>query len=127
MAGADVEFRVDEAAIRRLLESPAGPVGDYLAGIGRRVYTEARRIAPVSPHGSHGRQPGYLQSRIKWALGRDSRGLYAEVASMARTSDGRGFPYGHAQELETLHGRGGHRIKTTPHLVPALESIIGSL
>lgn len=121
------DVTLDEAAIERLLTSPAGPVGEYLATLGRRVTAVAKNLAPISPKGSHGRPPGYLKINIGWEIGRDGSGLYVDIASPARTGDGRDFPYGLAQNLENLRGRGGHHIRTTPHLVPALESVLGSL
>lgn len=118
---------LDERALQQFLTSPAGPVGQLLATLGARVAQSAKRHAPVSPHGSHGRGSGYLRSRIGWEVKRDRRGLHVDITSPARTGDGRDFPYGYAQSLEVLHGRGGHRIKTTPHLQPALREIVSQL
>lgn len=121
------DVTLDDDAIEKLLTSPAGPVGEYLATLGRRVTAVARNLAPVSPRGSHGRPPGYLKTQIGWQLGHDAQGLYVDVMSPARTGDGRDFPYGLAQSLEELRGAHGGRIKTTPHLQPALRLIIEAL
>lgn len=119
------DVRVDEAAIRDLA-GPAGPVARYLAGGAQTVTQEAKRLAPVSPRGSHGRRSGYLRSQIGWVIGADDRGLYVDVASPARTGDGRDAPYGLFQNIPNLMGRAhnGRRypITTTPHLAPALDA-----
>jgi hypothetical protein len=118
------DVRLDEAAIRDLA-SPAGEVARYLARGAQIVTQSAKRRAPVSPSGSHGRRSGYLRSDIGWVIGHDGDGLYVDVASPARTGDGRDAPYGLFQNIPNLRGRArnGSRypIKTTPHLVPALE------
>lgn len=114
---------VDERAIRDLA-TPAGPVARYLARGAQRVTQGAKRRAPVSPRGSHGRRSGYLRSEIGWLIGTDSDGLYVVVASPAQTNDKRAAPYGLFQNLPTLYGRARngrrYRITTTPHLIPAL-------
>lgn len=116
--------RVDESAIRDLA-SPAGPVARYLARGAQQVTQGAKRRAPVSPRGSHGRRSGYLRSQIGWVIGEDAEGLYVAVASPARTPAPREAPYGLFQNLSPLYGRtrAGRRypIRTTPHLVPALD------
>jgi hypothetical protein len=115
---------VNEAAIRDLA-SPAGPVARYLARGAQTVTQGAKRRAPVSPRGSHGRRSGYLRSEIGWVIERDSEGLYVAVASPAQTNDKRAAPYGLFQNIPTLYGRARngkrYRIRTTPHLVPALD------
>ena len=128
MAGArGGDVTIDERALEEFLTSPAGPVGRYLATIAQRVTQSSKRMAPVSPHGSHGRESGHLRSVIGWQIGRDGRGLYADIGSPARTADGRNAPYGLFQNIPNLRGAHGHAIRTTPHLVPALREIIGSL
>ena len=118
---------LDDREIDRLLNSPAGPVAEYLSTLGRRVHAVARNLAPISPHGSHGRAPGYLKIRIDWELKHDARGPYVDISSPARTGDGRDFAYGAAQNVENLRGAHGGRIRTTPHLVPALHYVLESL
>lgn len=119
------EVRVDESAIRDLA-SPAGAVARYLATGAQQVTQEAKRLAPVSPHGSGGRPSGFLRSQIGWAIGHDAQGLYVDIASPALTAGPRKAPYGLFQNIPQLQGRtrGGRRypIRTTPHLVPALEA-----
>lgn len=114
--------RVDEAAIRDLA-SPAGPVARYLAKGGQAVTKEAKRLAPTSPHGSGGRRSGYLRSEIGWVVDTDAEGLFVAVFSPARTARRRA-PYGLFQNLPVLYGRTRHgrryRIRTTPHLAPAM-------
>jgi hypothetical protein len=122
--GAFGEIRIDEAAIRDL-SSPAGPVARYLARGAQRVTQGAKRRAPVSPRGSGGRRSGYLRSEIGWTIGTDREGLWVAIMSPATTSDRRRAPYGLFQNIPTLYGRArnGRRypIKTTPHLIPALQ------
>lgn len=118
---------LDDRAIELLLTSPAGPVGEYLGRLGQRVAASARRRAPISPTGSHGRRPGHLRGEIRFEVHHDVRGVYVDILSPARTGDARNFPYGAAQNVEFLRGAHGGRIKTTPHLQPALYEIIGSL
>jgi hypothetical protein len=114
--------RVDEAAIRDLA-SPAGPIARYLARGAQAVTQGAKRRAPVSPHGSGGRRSGYLRSQIGWVIGTDAGGLYVAIGSPAQTS--RGAPYGLYQNIPVLYGRARngrrYRIRTTPHLIPALD------
>lgn len=125
--GGRADVNVDEAALQRFLSGPAGPVGRVLAQLGQRGTQIAKRRAPVSPHGSHGRGSGYLRSQIGWSMHRDARGLYVDISSPARTGDGRNAPYGLFQSLSNLRGAHGGRIKTTPHLQPALRELIESL
>lgn len=107
--------RIDwnEAEFERLL-GDNGPVVAWLQNSGGRVTQEAKRLAPTSPDGSHGRPSGYLRSQIGFRLGRDSRGPYVDIESPATTPDGK--PYGLFQEVGTVQG---HRF--TPHLRPALD------
>lgn len=118
------DVRVDESAIRDLA-SPAGDVARYLARGAQAVTQGAKRRAPTSPHGSHGRRSGYLRSQIGWLIDIDSEGLYVAVASPALTGDRRAAPYGLFQNIPTLYGRTRHGksypIRTTPHLIPALD------
>lgn len=121
------EVLIDHAALERFLTTPTGPVGEYLADKGRQVYTVARNMAPISPRGSHGRGPGYLRTQIAWELLLGADGLFVSVTSPARTNDNRRAPYGAYQNVPDLRGRGGHRIRTTPHLEPALRYVFETL
>lgn len=115
--------RVDEAAIRQL-GGPAGDIARYLAHGAQVVTQGAKRRAPTSPRGSGGRRSGYLRSQIGWSSGTDADGPWVAIMSPAMTARRRA-PYGLFQNIPTLYGRtrSGRRypIKTTPHLVPALE------
>jgi len=119
------DVRIDEGALRALVASPAGPVGRYMARGGEIVAQGAKRRAPVSPAGSGGRRSGHLRSQIGWILDVDFEGIYVDIGSPATTNDGRNAPYGLFQSLPVLMGRTPagrrYRIKTTPHLQPALE------
>lgn len=65
----------------RLLRSVAGPVGRHLVRAAERVTQEAKRLCPVSPHGSGDNPSGHLRSSIGWELGRSGRELHADVGS----------------------------------------------
>lgn len=103
----------NEAAMDELLRAPDGPVGRMLAQKGEVVTQEAKRLAPVSPHGSHGRPSGYLRSRIYHQSGADGQGMYCDVASPATSTTG--APYGLFQEVGTS------KMAAQPHLRPALD------
>lgn len=104
----------DQAALNQLLRSPDGDVARDLQHRAEHITQGAKRRAPVSPDGSHGRPSGYLRSSIGWELGADAEGLYADIGSDAHTGDGRDFDYGLAQEM------GNRRVAAHPHLRPAL-------
>lgn len=65
----------------RLLRSEGGPVGRDLRRKAERVTQEAKRLCPVSPHGSGENRSGHLRSSIGMDLGRDERGLYAQIGT----------------------------------------------
>lgn len=134
---ADVTVSIDDAALARFLDSPAGPVGQLLAGLAQRVTVEAKRRAPVGDRDSKlGHPRGYLRSKIGWLLGHDARGLYADIISPARSSEANPFtpggPYAYWNEVP---GTAPHhaslpawiRDREGPYLRPALEAILGSL
>lgn len=54
--GATMTVRIDRGGVDRLLRNPAGPVGQYLLGLGLRIQNAARQNAPVDT--------GLLRSRI---------------------------------------------------------------
>lgn len=86
------QLQWNERELHQLLNSEHGPVGRDLARRGERGAQGAKRRAPVSPDGSHGRPSGYLRSRIGWRLGHDPIGLYVDVMSPATTPDGKPYP-----------------------------------
>lgn len=96
----------DPAEWQQLMESEDGPVGRDLGRRAEIVTQGAKRRAPVSPDGSHGRGSGYMRSHIGWRYGRDTLGLYAVVESTARTPDG--APYALFVEVGTRP----HEIRT---------------
>jgi hypothetical protein len=108
----------DDAALHELVASVTGPVARDLQAKAERVTQEAKRLAPVSPHGSHGRPSGYLRSSIGWELGTDAEGLYANIYSPALSV--KGAPYGLFQEVGTS------KMAAQPHLRPALAVLRGS-
>ncbi len=65
----------------RLLRSAAGPVGRHLVRAAERVTQEAKRLCPVSPHGSGDNPSGHLRSSIGWALGKTGRDLHADIGT----------------------------------------------
>lgn len=103
----------NQAALDELLTSTPGPVGRLLQRDAERVTQEAKRLAPTSPHGSHGRPSGYGRSAIGWTMGADGEGLYADISTPATSPAG--FPYMALQEV------GGRYITAQPHLRPALD------
>lgn len=76
----------------RLLNGGDGPVARDLAAKAARVAQEQKRLAPVSPDGSHGRPSGYMRSSVDVNRGRDEAGLYADVGPTATTPDGHSYP-----------------------------------
>jgi hypothetical protein len=102
----------DQAALRQLLTSPDGDVARDLRRRAENVTQGAKRRAPVSPAGSHGRPSGYGRSQIGWEMGVDAEGLYADISTPALSPEG--FPYMGLQEV------GGRFIPAQPHLRPAL-------
>lgn len=82
----------NRAELQRLLDSQSGPVGRDLAVKGERVAAEQKRLAPVSPDGSHGRPPGYMRDHIYSELGRDAVGLHVDIGTDATTPDGHPYP-----------------------------------
>lgn len=130
----DGDVVLDDAAIDRLLNSPAGPVGQLLATIGQRVTQEAKRRAPVGDRNSkRGHPAGYLRSQIGWRVAHDTRGLYVDIASPARTSPYNPFPnepYGLYNERPSRRSHGVPewvKAKEGPYMVPALRAIIEGL
>ncbi len=97
-----------------LFFGPDGPAARALQRQAEKITQGAKRRAPVSPHGSHGRPSGWLRSSIGYQLGHDAEGLYADIGSHAFTNDGRDFDYGLAQEV------GNRRVPAQPYLRPAL-------
>lgn len=102
----------DDAALHELIDSPTGPVARDLAAKAEKVTQEAKRLAPVSPHGSNGRASGYLRSQIGWDIGVDAEGIYADISSPALSIEG--APYGLFQEVGTS------KMAAQPYLRPAL-------
>jgi len=91
----------NEPELWRVLRSYEGPVGLHIAKLARKVTRTAKRYANVSPDGDieAGRPPGYMRSKIRWDMGRDLIGVYADISSPARTRDG--APYGLFMEVGT--------------------------
>lgn len=90
----------DEAALRKLFESPEGPVGKDLVKRALRVQRRAKQIAPVDT--------GRLRSSVEYEVGRDSRGLVARI----------GTDVTYAVYLEF----GTRRMSPRPFLRPALQA-----
>jgi len=96
----------NDRELNRLLNSEAGPVGLYLVRVGETGAQGAKRRAPVSPDGSHGRPSGYMRSQIGWTIGTDDQGLYVDIQSPAKTPNG--YPYALGVEV----GTAAHTIKS---------------
>lgn len=86
----DVRIVVDQRAILNTAREPR--VRDELERQAAPILARARRNAPVSASGSHGRPAGYLRSRIRTRRGLDTFGWWVDVVSDATSPDG--FPYG---------------------------------
>lgn len=98
----DVIWVWNEPEVFHVLKSYQGPVGLHIAKLARQVNRTAKRYANVSPAGDieAGRPPGYMRSRIRWDMGRDLIGVYADISSPARTARD-GAPYGLFMEVGT--------------------------
>jgi hypothetical protein len=119
VGGRGFRVEVDERALHDLITSPTGEVARWLdSAVGPKLAQEAKRLSPVSPHGSHGRPSGYLRSTIGYELGADSDSVYVDYGSHALTPDG--HDYGLDQELGPLPSN-PHPFTFTPHLRPALD------
>lgn len=96
----------DDPELNRLLHSEHGPVGRFLVRVGEVGTQGAKRRAPVSPDGSHGRPSGYMRSNIGWVIGNDLEGLYVDIQSPAESPTG--YPYGLGVEV----GTAAHEIRS---------------
>lgn len=94
---ADVTVVMHQSAIHELVRMH-GPITAEIQRQAQPIMQRARRAAPVSPHGSHGRPRGYLRSRITMRTDEDTHGVYVDVVSTARAPGG--FPYGAFQQLK---------------------------
>lgn len=70
-------MRFYEAELARLLRGPEGPVARELVRDAVRVETAAKLIATGAPRVRTGR----YRASISWVLGRDARGLFADIGS----------------------------------------------
>lgn len=86
----DVRVVPDPQGILNTAREPR--VRDELERQAQPIVAKARRNAPTSRTGSHGRPAGYLRSRIRTRRGLDTFGWWVDVVSDARSPDG--FPYG---------------------------------
>lgn len=118
---------LDPAAIEKMLKSPAGLVGRDLIKKAIRVQSGAKRRCPVDT--------GRLRQSIRYRIGQDGKGLYAEVGSdleyAAAVHNGHGditpvngrflhFFAKDGTEVFTLHVRA---TKGVPFLKDALQDI----
>ena len=121
VGGRGFRVEVDERALNDLITSPNGEIAKWLDSVvGPRLAQEAKRLAPVSPHGSHGRPSGYLRSTIGYELGSDSQSVFVDYGSNAHTPDG--TDYGAIQELGPAPDN-PHPFRHTPYLRPALDVV----
>ena len=121
VGGRGFRVEVDERALHALITSPNGDIAKWLdSRVGPALAQEAKRLAPVSPHGSHGRPSGYLRSSIGYELGADAQSVYVDYGSNAHTPEG--FDYGEAQELGPMPDN-PHPFTHTPYLRPALDIV----
>lgn len=95
--------RLDDHALRRLLDSEDGPVGKTLLRSVTRIEGDAKRLCPVDT--------GRLRASITHAIDHDPRGLVGVV--------GTDVDYAPHVELGTTHAG------AQPFLRPALASEVG--
>lgn len=98
--GAQTRVVLDTVALDRLLRSPEGVVGVFLAKKAVQVEREAKHLCPVDT--------GRLRASITHGLDRDEQGLVAYVGSNVK--------YAVFVELGTRH------MGAKPYLRPALRS-----
>ena len=142
MATAAVRITWDGSAYDSLMHSDSGEVAKFLSQVGLQVAVMARRLAPVSHDGSHGRPAGYMRSKIAHVVSKDSEGLHCDVISPALTPEGYPYPLGVevGTKPHTITSRGDYPLRTKqgrvlghsvhhpgtaphPYLRPALEEI----
>lgn len=85
---------VNQAAIDRLVSSPAGPTGRAMVRLAERATQAAKAVAPV---GKPSRTPaghpsGYQRSQIGWNLHVDGGDIVVDVLSPALTSQANPYP-----------------------------------
>lgn len=97
---------LDRAELDRVLEGEDGPVAADLAIKAARIANSARRRAP--------RRTGRLRSSIRWELGRDTDGLFADVGT--EELYGRFVELGHVAPDES-------RVSPRRYLRPALRAL----
>ena len=66
-----MDVRLNDAALRHLLDDEHGPVGQHLRRVAERVAEQARQNAPVDS--------GRLRDSITVEVGSDAQGLRAQV------------------------------------------------
>lgn len=103
------EFKlvVNRDELNRLLQSPDGAVARDVAKKAQRVASSARRRAP--------KRTGELKSSIRFEMGRDALGVYADVGSNVF----------YARFLENGHRTEQGRVSPRRYLRPALRSLGG--
>jgi hypothetical protein len=72
----DINLRLDEGALDRLLNQPSGEVGGHMRKIGLLIYAGAMAQA--------GSKTGDVRRRMYWTHGRRGRYQYVEVGSRSR-------------------------------------------
>jgi HK97 gp10 family phage protein len=97
----------NDAEIRRLLDSPSGPVARDLLRRGLLVQAAAKNFATGYGGGPHVRT-GRLRSSISTTLGADEAGVYCDVGSNVE--------YAGYVELGTV------KMAARPYLRPALQA-----
>lgn len=142
MASASVRITWNGSEFDSIMHSDSGAVARFLSHVGLLVAVEARRLAPVSHDGSHGRPAGYMRSLIRQVVSKDGDGLHCDVISPALTPEG--YPYPLGVEVGTkphiITSRGDYPLRTKqgrvlghsvnhpgnaphPYLRPALQRI----
>ena len=112
-------FIVNEAGMRAMFRSEAGPTGRYVARKAAEVTTHAHNNVLGRP-GPRVRSKGLVTSVRFFGMFENERGLYALVGSDAKSDDRHQFAYPRALELGGVTPQGKHY--RYPWLIPALRS-----
>lgn len=108
----DFSLRIDEGAVRKLLESTSGPVGLLMARIGTKFVSRARYYASGNDGGPNV-DTGTFRSSLEFEVDRDEMGVYVDCGSNVE--------YASFLELGTIY------MSARPSIRPAVREASESL